>query len=86
MERFGNQMGQGQQATGQGPNTGEQDPFGRAPNDATPGQAEGDVVIPDTGDLKRAREIRDELRRRASERSRPEVELDYIDRLLRQFE
>jgi len=86
MERFGNQMGQGQQATGQGPNTGEQDPFGRAPNDATPGQAEGDVVIPDTGDLKRAREIRDELRRRSGDRSRPEVELDYIDRLLRQFE
>ena len=86
MERFGNQMGQGQQAVGQGPNTGQQDPFGRAPNDATPGQAEGDVVIPDTVDLKRAREIRDELRRRSGDRSRPEVELDYIDRLLRQFE
>lgn len=86
MERFGNQMGQGQQAVGQGPNTGQQDPFGRAPNDATPGQAEGDVVIPDTSDLKRAREIRDELRRRSGDRSRPEVELDYIDRLLRQFE
>lgn len=86
MERFGNQMGQGQQAVGQNQNPGQQDPFGRAPNDATPGQAEGDVVIPDTGDLKRAREIRDELRRRAGDRSRPEVELDYIDRLLRQFE
>lgn len=86
MERFGNEMGQGQQAVGQGPNTGQQDPFGRAPNDATPGQAEGDVVIPDTGDLKRAREIRDELRRRSGDRSRPEVELEYIDRLLRQFE
>ena len=43
-------------------------------------------MIPDTVDLKRAREIRDELRRRSGDRSRPEVELDYIDRLLRQFE
>ena len=86
MERFGNEMGQGQQAIGQGPNTGQQDPFGRAPSEATPGRAEGDVVIPDSGDLQRAREIRDELRRRAGQRTRPEQELDYIDRLLKQFE
>jgi len=30
-------------------------------------------------------EILDELRRRAGERSRPEIELDYIDRLLKRF-
>ena len=70
MERFGNEMGQGQQALGQGPNTGQQDPFGRAPSESTPGRAEGDVVIPDAGDLQRAREIRDELRRRAGQRTR----------------
>ncbi len=86
MERFGNEMGQGQQALGQGPNTGQQDPFGRAPSDATPGRAEGDVTIPDVGDLQRAREIRDELRRRAGQRTRPEQELDYIERLLKHFE
>ena len=32
-----------------------------------------------------ARELLDELRRRAGESGRPRQELDYIDRLLRQF-
>jgi hypothetical protein len=32
--------------------------------------------------MRRAREILDELRRRAGERNRPQIELDYIDRLL----
>jgi hypothetical protein len=33
----------------------------------------------------RSREILEELRRRAGESERPKPELDYIDRLLRQF-
>ncbi len=86
MERFGNQMGQGQQASGQGENGQDMDPFGRAPNESAPGQAQGDVAIPEVSDLQRAREIRDELRRRAGQRTRPEQELDYIDRLLKQFD
>ena len=45
----------------------------------------GDVKIPDQNTLQKAREILDELRRRAGERSRPELELDYIDRLLKRF-
>ncbi|MDJ0685054.1 MAG: TIGR02302 family protein [Alphaproteobacteria bacterium] len=85
MERFGNQLGQGPQGLGQGEEMGREDPFGRAPNEATPGQADGDVAIPDVGDLQRAREIRDELRRRSGDQSRPDKELDYIDRLLKQF-
>ena len=36
-------------------------------------------------ELQRAREIMDELRRRAGERQRPKFERDYIDRLLRRF-
>jgi hypothetical protein len=36
-------------------------------------------------DLRRAHEIVRELRRRAGERSRPQFERDYIERLLRQF-
>ena len=35
--------------------------------------------------LQKAREILDELRRRAGERFRPEIELDYIERLLKRF-
>jgi len=35
--------------------------------------------------LDKAKEILDELRRRAGERARPEIERDYIDRLLKEF-
>lgn len=35
--------------------------------------------------LDKAKQILDELRRRAGERSRPEIERDYIDRLLKEF-
>ena len=43
------------------------------------------VKIPDESEMQRAREILDELRRRAGERKRPVEELDYIERLLRRF-
>ena len=46
---------------------------------------QGDVKIPDENILQKARQILDELRRRAGERSRPQIELDYIDRLLQRF-
>ena len=45
----------------------------------------GNVKVPDKSDLQRAREILQELRKRAAERGRPQEELDYIDRLLKQF-
>jgi uncharacterized protein (TIGR02302 family) len=45
----------------------------------------GNVQIPDQPDMQRAQEILEELRRRASERSRPRLERDYIERLLKQF-
>ena len=35
--------------------------------------------------LEKAKGILEELRRRAGERARPEIERDYIDRLLKQF-
>lgn len=60
------------------------DIFGRRP-DGRRGFASGTLSIPDRGSVQRAREIVDELRRRAAERSRPSEELDYIDRLLRRF-
>ena len=44
-----------------------------------------EVGIPSQSDLQRARQILDELRRRSGQRSRPIDELDYIDRLMRQF-
>jgi uncharacterized protein (TIGR02302 family) len=41
--------------------------------------------IPEESDVQKARRLFDELRRRSGERSRPVLELDYIDRLLRRF-
>lgn len=85
MERFGNEMGQGPQGLGQTEELGGEDPFGRSPNDITPGQADGNVQVPDAGALQRARQIRDELRKRSGDQGRDKRELDYIDRLLDQF-
>jgi uncharacterized protein (TIGR02302 family) len=83
VERFGRQPGQ------RNPNQQDQfgqsrDPLGRSIPGA--GQMDtGDVKVPDKSDLQRAREILEELRRRAGESQRPRYELDYLDRLLKRF-
>jgi hypothetical protein len=88
-QRLGNMFGD---LTGEepGPTGGDPrnrrlpDPFGRpTPNAGTFDQ--GDVKIPDENILQKSRQILDELRRRAGERTRPRIELDYIDRLLQRF-
>ncbi len=61
-------------------NDAREDPLGRGQNG--PGNM---IKLPDPNDLARARDILQELRRRAGQRSRPTQELDYIDRLLREF-
>ena len=53
---------------------------------AVSGLREGDDVrVPDEMEQARTRAIQEELRRRGAERTRPQPELDYIDRLLRPF-
>jgi uncharacterized protein (TIGR02302 family) len=60
------------------------DPFGRPM--ANDGMVdEGDVKIPSDNIMQKSRKILDELRRRAGQRFRPQIELDYIDRLLQRF-
>jgi hypothetical protein len=66
------------------PDKGDRDPFGRPLSSNGP-YDQGDVAIPDASVLQKSRQILDELRRRAGERSRPTLELDYIERLLRRF-
>ena len=62
------------------------DPLGRPLHEGTAGSDESsDVQVPDQMEAARTRAIQEELRRRGAERSRPQPELDYIDRLLRQF-
>jgi hypothetical protein len=66
-----------------GDEEGETDPLGRAlGGGAGPGT---EVGVPTEADRQRARDILEELRRRAAERGRPQEELDYIDRLLERF-
>jgi hypothetical protein len=43
------------------------------------------VKVPDQIDIQRAREVLEELRKRAGDAQRPQLELDYIDRLLRWY-
>ena len=76
--------GQGQ-GRAQGARARERDPFGRSMNRDAQGANTGFVAIPDKSDLQQSRKIRDELRRRAGERTRPRSERDYIKRLLREF-
>jgi uncharacterized protein (TIGR02302 family) len=64
--------------------SGAEDPLGR--NQGARGGVFGDnVKVPDQMTIERAREILKELRKRAAERGRPQEELDYIDRLLKEF-
>jgi uncharacterized protein (TIGR02302 family) len=69
--------------TGEGFGPGR-DPMGR-PLSGTGGASAEDVRIPDRGELRRAREILEELRRRSGDQQRPRFELEYIDRLLPRF-
>ena len=83
MEQMGNAARRGMGQVGNQSNRGR-DPFGRETNDGMSEAMEG-VDIPDQSEIRRTRRILDELRRRRGERQRPLLELDYIDRLLRQF-
>jgi len=80
----GPQGGEGQdQAQEQGPG---RDPLGRRSREQVGGQDNAsDTHVPDEAELLKTRRIQEELRRRGAERERPPAELDYIDRLLRQF-
>jgi hypothetical protein len=72
-------MGQGRPG-GQG----NEDPLGREQGTQGPNFGKG-VKVPNQSEAEHARNILQELRRRAAERGRPQEELDYIDRLLKQF-
>jgi uncharacterized protein (TIGR02302 family) len=64
------------------------DPLGRqpSPQNQNQGQNNGsDVNVPAQSEAQRAREILDELRRRAGGMTRPALEQDYLKRLLEQF-
>ena len=81
-EERGQQPGQGQQ--GEDRRADNRDPLGRSQgsNGATGSDAEANLNDDAYG---RARELLDEIRRRSGEAARPEVERDYLNRLLDRF-
>jgi uncharacterized protein (TIGR02302 family) len=72
-----------QQKVGRGGDS-PRDPLGRPQRSQGPDLGTS-VKVPNAIDAQRAREILDELRKRAGENLRPPTELDYIERLLRRF-
>jgi uncharacterized protein (TIGR02302 family) len=59
------------------------DPFGRNTNNLL--RDDGGVKVPDQMEVRRVREILNELQRRAGDMGRSQTERDYIDRLLQNF-
>jgi uncharacterized protein (TIGR02302 family) len=65
---------------------GGRDPLGRRYGQGTSGADESaDVAVPEEREQQRTRAIEEELRKRDADRMRPQMELDYINRLLKQF-
>ena len=63
------------------------DPFGRRSTN-TGGMGafgNGSLKIPNGSEIRRSRKILEELRLRSGDRDRPQMELNYINRLIRQF-
>ena len=75
----GNRRGEGQTR-----DTETEDPFDRPT--ASFGAMDGRATkVPDKALIDRARELMEELRRRSAEPQRPQLELDYLDRLMERF-
>jgi hypothetical protein len=78
------QGGQQGEAMGRAGQSDRQDPLGR--NAGSAGQAgTQDQMLQGEDVYRRARELLDEIRRRSSDQERPDVELDYLKRLLDRF-
>jgi len=75
---------QGLNQRGQNNGKGKTDPLGRPLPNSGPDFGMS-TKIPAQVDIQRARELRRELQNRIGEPNRPQIELDYLDRLLRRF-
>ncbi len=80
------QQGQGRGPGGMrsGENFPNEDPLGR-PQRTTGPDLGTQVKVPDEIDTQRAREILDAIRKRLGESTRPQIERDYLERLLDRF-
>ncbi|WP_233495522.1 TIGR02302 family protein [Rhodosalinus halophilus] len=84
-QQQGQQQGQGQQGMAEGDPSGEpRDPLGRSAGSG--GQLGTEESLLQGEDVyRRAQDLLEELRRRSGEAGRPDVELDYLERLLERF-
>jgi uncharacterized protein (TIGR02302 family) len=75
-----------QQGDGNGPVTGQvrRDPLGR-PLGGNGAPSTDENMVPDEELYRRSKELRDEIRKRTGEQDRPQLELDYLKRLLERF-
>jgi uncharacterized protein (TIGR02302 family) len=84
-QQMGRGPGRGQPGrVGQGRAQQDTDPFGRPLRGRDYGD-DSTVKVPREIDMQRARRILEELRRRFAEPQRPQLELDYIERLLKDY-
>ncbi|MEE2944322.1 MAG: TIGR02302 family protein [Pseudomonadota bacterium] len=79
-----NQEGEGQEGDGQNTRGAGLDPLGRNPGETGLSNSE-EGLLQGEDIYRRAREILDEIRRRAGEEERPEIERNYLNRLLDRF-
>jgi uncharacterized protein (TIGR02302 family) len=85
-EGSGDSQGNGTLPGQSGRSHARRDPLGRLSGQGDSGADEGDdVAVPEERERMRSQAIQQELQRRGAERERPQLELDYIDRLLKQF-
>jgi len=88
LEDFAQQFGDGEGGEGNSlgrPGSQPRDPFGRQRGEGGYADRGEGTEIPEGEVRQRAREILHELRRRSGQRGRPQIELDYLERLLRRF-
>jgi hypothetical protein len=84
-QQLAEQMAQGNEnQEGQVQGESGRDPLGRPDRSNRPDLGLS-VKVPDQIDIQRAREVLDELRRRLGDPSRPTIELDYLERLIRSY-
>jgi hypothetical protein len=79
-QQLAESMGNGRQARGRAPT----DPLGRPLPSRGP-ELGSQVKVPDEIETQTVRRILEEVRRRLGEQNRPQIELDYLERLLRRF-
>jgi len=77
-------MEHGEAQAGKGQGNSGKDPLGRPDRSHRPDLGLS-VKVPDAIDIQRAREVLDELRRRLGDPTRPMIELDYLERLIRSY-